>query len=82
MVLGRLITCIVNSVATAMSRGVLPFLVFAFSEALGASLERWHVPIPSQLLGTLPYVLTIVALVGFVGRAQAPAALGTSFEKA
>jgi simple sugar transport system permease protein len=57
-------------------------LLFAFSEALGAAMERWRVPVPSQLLTTLPYVLTIVALVGFVGRARSPAALGTPYEKA
>lgn len=56
-------------------------LLFGFAEALAAALERWHVPVPSQLVSTLPYVLTLVALAGFVGRARAPAALGTPYEK-
>jgi simple sugar transport system permease protein len=56
-------------------------LLFGFSEALAAALERWQVPFPSELVGTLPYVLTIVALVGVVGRARAPAALGIPYEK-
>lgn len=56
-------------------------LLFGFSEALAAALERWRVPFPSELVGTLPYVLTIVALVGVVGRARAPAALGVPYEK-
>jgi ABC-type uncharacterized transport system permease subunit len=54
----------------------LACLLFAFSEALAALLERRQVDVPSELIGTLPYVLTVVALVGVVGRARAPAALG------
>jgi general nucleoside transport system permease protein len=60
----------------------LACLLFGFSEALAAAMERWRVPVPSELIGTLPYVLTIVALVGVVGRARAPAALGVPYEKA
>jgi general nucleoside transport system permease protein len=56
-------------------------LLFGFSEALAAALERWRVPVPSELISTLPYVLTIVALVGVVGRARAPSALGVPYEK-
>ena len=52
-------------------------LVFGASEALAAALERWQVPVPSELVSTLPYVLTIAAMAGLVGRARAPAALGT-----
>ncbi|MCK6547027.1 ABC transporter permease [Myxococcota bacterium] len=59
----------------------LACLLFGFSEALAAACERWQVPVPSELIGTLPYVLTIVALVGVVGRARAPRALGTPYEK-
>lgn len=59
----------------------LACLLFAFSESLGARLEAHKVGVPSELLSTLPYVLTIVALVGAVGRARAPAALGVPYEK-
>lgn len=59
----------------------LACLLFAFSESLGARLEARGIGIPGELLGTLPYVLTIVALVGVVGRARAPAALGVPYEK-
>jgi simple sugar transport system permease protein len=56
-------------------------LLFGFSEALAAAMERWQVPFPSELIGTLPYVLTMIALVGVVGRAKPPAALGVPYEK-
>jgi ABC-type uncharacterized transport system permease subunit len=37
--------------------------------------------IPIQFLGILPYVLTILVLAGFVGRAIPPAAIGKTYEK-
>jgi simple sugar transport system permease protein len=36
--------------------------------------------IPSQFVEMIPYVLTIVALAGVVGRVAAPAALGKTPE--
>lgn len=59
----------------------LACLVFGGSEALAASFERWRVPVPSELISTLPYVLTIVAMAGFVGRARPPAALGVAHRR-
>jgi simple sugar transport system permease protein len=32
--------------------------------------------IPSQVFSSLPYVITIVALAGFLGKSKAPAGLG------
>lgn len=62
---------------------LLACLLFGFAEALQASVQAAGVPIPSQFLLTLPYVLTIVALVvGKVGRAAAPAFDGKPYEKA
>jgi simple sugar transport system permease protein len=56
-------------------------LLFGFSGALASSCERWGVRIPSELIGTLPYLLTMIAVAGFVGRARSPAALGVPYEK-
>jgi len=59
----------------------LACLLFGASEALQQRLQVANVKVSSELIGTLPYVLTIVALVGLVGRARPPAALGVPYEK-
>jgi simple sugar transport system permease protein len=37
-------------------------------------------PLPVQLMQALPYILTLVLLAGFVGRARSPAAAGVPYE--
>jgi simple sugar transport system permease protein len=56
-------------------RAGLACLLFAAAETLQIQLQGSQV-IPSQFVEMIPYVLTIVALAGVVGRAIAPAALG------
>ena len=36
---------------------------------------------PADLMLILPYVMTVVLLAGFIGRAEAPGALGTPYVK-
>jgi simple sugar transport system permease protein len=60
----------------------LACLGFAAAEAATAALERASLPFPRELLGALPYVLTIVAVAGLVGRARAPGALGRPYPAA
>ena len=50
-------------------------LLFAGAETLQIQL-RGAQAVPSQFVEMIPYVLTIVALAGVVGRSVAPAALG------
>jgi simple sugar transport system permease protein len=50
-------------------------LLFAAAEALQIQLQGAQV-VPSQFVEMIPYVLTIIALAGVVGRAVPPAALG------
>jgi simple sugar transport system permease protein len=60
--------------------GVLALpLLFGFSQAstLGVSLEA----IPIEFVEMFPYILTIVALAAFGGRAIAPAAIGKPYRK-
>jgi ABC-type uncharacterized transport system permease subunit len=55
-------------------------LLFGFATALQGQLQQFGIDWPHQLVGMLPYILTIVVLAGFVGRAQAPAHLGQAYE--
>jgi ABC-type uncharacterized transport system permease subunit len=57
------------------ARAALACLFFAAAETLQIQLQGTQL-IPSQFVEMIPYVLTIVALAGVVGRAIPPAALG------
>jgi len=56
-------------------RAAAACLLFAAAETLQIQLQGSHA-IASQFIEMIPYVLTIVALAGVVGRAVPPAALG------
>ena len=56
-------------------------LLFGVAEALPVTLQIQGVNVPFQLVGLLPYVLTIVVLAGLIGHATPPAAIGTPYEK-
>ena len=56
-------------------RAGLACLLFAAAETLQIQLQGTQL-IPSQFVEMIPYVLTIIALAGVVGRAIPPAALG------
>ena len=56
-------------------RAGIACLLFAFAEALQIQVQGTGV-MPSQFVSMIPYVLTLVALAGLVGRAVPPAALG------
>ena len=55
-------------------------LLFGFALALQTQLEVNDISIPTQFVGMLPYLVTIVVLAGFVGRSRAPAAIGVPYE--
>ena len=57
-------------------------LIFAFADAFQASAQAAGVPIPPDLLLTLPYLLTLIALAGLIGKkAVGPAANGKPYFK-
>lgn len=57
------------------ARVAIACVLFAAAETLQIQLQGLQL-IPSQFVEMIPYVLTIVALAGVVGRAMPPAALG------
>lgn len=60
-------------------RVAIACLLFAAAETLQIQLQGLQL-IPSQFVEMIPYILTIVAVAGVVGRATPPAALGKSSE--
>jgi simple sugar transport system permease protein len=64
---------------------LLACLLFAFADALQTRLQGVGLPlvgvVPVQLIQALPYVLTILLLAGFVGKAVAPKAIGVPYTK-
>jgi simple sugar transport system permease protein len=60
-------------------------LLFGFLDAISVRLQGVALPlvggIPVQLIQALPYILTVVLLAGFIGRAVAPKASGIPYVK-
>ncbi len=56
-------------------------LLFGFFDSLSAKASILKVPIPSDFLGMMPYLATIIVLAGVVGKSNAPAAEGKAYEK-
>ena len=54
-------------------------LLFGFATQLQSLLAQAGAPINSNLLLTLPYIATLIAVAGFVGRVRAPAADGQPY---
>jgi simple sugar transport system permease protein len=63
-------------------RATLAALLFGFAQNLQSVLSVIGSPVPSQFMLMLPYVVTIFAVAGLVGRSRAPAADGVPYRKA
>jgi len=61
--------------------GLAAALLFGFSDQLATSLQLLQVPVPSDLLLTAPFVVTIVVVAGLIGRLRPPAADGKPYTK-
>lgn len=56
-------------------------LLFASADALQLRIQTFDLNIPYHFLNMLPYILTIVALSGVIGKSAMPAAVGKPFLK-
>jgi simple sugar transport system permease protein len=60
-------------------------LLFAFTDAAATRMQGVALPlvgvVPVQFILALPYILTVLLLAGFVGRAIPPNALGVPYSK-
>ncbi len=56
-------------------------LLFGFSDALQMTLQAKGIPIATDFLLMIPYVLTMITLAGFVGKTVDPAANGKPYIK-
>ncbi len=61
------------------ARALLGALVFGVASALQISLQTLGMPIPSQILLMLPYIITIIVLVGVSRRAEFPSAYAVPY---
>lgn len=59
---------------------MLACVLFGFAEAVSIQMQG-VTPIPVQFIQIIPYVLTMVVLVGFIGVSRAPRALGQPYRK-
>jgi len=62
-------------------RATLAALLFGFASNLQGVLSVLGSPVPSQFMLMLPYVVTIFAVAGLVGRSRPPAAVGLPYRK-
>jgi simple sugar transport system permease protein len=62
-------------------RATLAGLLFGFAQNLAGVLSSIGAQIPPQLLLSLPYVITIFAVAGLVGRSRPPAADGVPYRQ-
>ena len=60
---------------------LLACLLFGGAQGLAVFLGQFNFKISTQLISMLPYVITIVVLIGFVGKSAAPSADGIPYEK-
>lgn len=62
-------------------RAAMAALLFGFASNLEGALSIVGAPVPSQFMLMLPYVVTLLAVAGLVGRSRAPGASGEPYVK-
>ena len=56
-------------------------MLFGFADALANKLAILRIAVPSEILGMVPYLATMIVLAGVVGRGDVPAAINIPYEK-
>lgn len=59
----------------------LASLLFGFADAMQTVIQQHVTFIPPQFIQMIPYILTLLALAGIVGKAVAPSASGKPYDK-
>jgi ABC-type uncharacterized transport system permease subunit len=61
--------------------GALGALLFGFADALNFKFQILEVAVPYQFIGMLPFILTMIAVAGVIGKTTPPAADGQPYQK-
>lgn len=56
-------------------------ILFGFFDAIQSIIQQYFNTVPPQLIQMMPYVLTLLALAGVVGKAVSPSAAGKPYDK-
>nr|WP_126417311.1 ABC transporter permease [Trueperella bialowiezensis] len=56
-------------------------VMFGFAQAVAQLIPSLHAGIPSDLVNMIPYIITIIAVAGFVGKSRPPAAENVPYLK-
>lgn len=60
---------------------VMAAVLFGFADNLQGVLSITGTPIPSEFMLMAPYIVTVIAVTGFIGRVRAPAADGIPYNR-
>ncbi len=63
------------------SGAVVASVLFGISSYLAGNLQGYSVPIPTEILGMFPYLITIAVVAGLIGRVRPPAADGVPYQR-
>jgi simple sugar transport system permease protein len=61
--------------------GAMGAMLFGFADALNFKFQILEVPVPYQFIGMLPFILTMIAVAGVIGKTVPPAADGQPYQK-
>jgi ABC-type uncharacterized transport system permease subunit len=63
------------------SGAVVASVLFGVSVYLASNLQTYQIPVPTEILGMFPYIITIAVVSGLIGRVRAPAADGLPYKR-